>query len=557
MGAEADQAVGAVEVPGVAEAAAVAQGKPVLLAAIPDEKAAGLRAAGVPVVGLGGGPLMMSLVVAMALRRCGVRQVVLMLPPAAKTYWDQVFVGLQFAQRERVRCFAVEAGVDEAGLRRAADAVPAVEWVVRQIFTREVLATPLERDSTISTLLTAAKDLSALDADAMMRAAAEILGMPPAVLMAARAETSKLEGKDEEQRIAKETANKLQQLLSGEGPDGRGSVVEILTAGLRAARAASRGLPPRVRAADLTAEEAPPQNWVLGQALPAREVGLLVGGDGSGKSLLALLAAVSTAGGIPWAGGLLPAPPKTGRVVYVAGEDDTDEIHRRLRAIAGALVADCAGAEDRSRLDSGFGQIDVVPLDGHPMPLLAAGRQQADPEETSWVEFLQELVEGARLLILDPLVMFHAINENDNQHMDRIIRCVQRIVRTAPECAALVVHHAGQGSVRDGADDAMVARGATALHSAARAVFAVRRLNHEEEQRAAAIGDPPWRWRAVRGPKISRSIEKPVAYVRFTDGGVPLLATLPALKKDGAKPTKGQLVAISGKKKGAGRYAGR
>jgi RecA-family ATPase len=264
---------------------------------------------------------------------------------------------------------------------------------------------------------------------------------------------------------------------------------------------------------------------VLPAGLPSREIALLVGGDGTGKILLALLAAISVSCGLPWAGGLLPAPTTTGKVVYVSGEDDTDEAHRRIRAILGRLTADIppGEADMRQRLSDGLRRIEIIPLDGHPMPLLVANRQDADPEESSWVGRLRERIEGARLLILDPLVMFHSVSENDNQHMDRLMRCIQRIIRSVPGCGALLVHHAGQGSVRDGADDAMVARGATALHGAARAVFAVRRLTGGEVERFQESGEDPWRWRAVRGPKISRARERPVAYVRFDDAGVPMM----------------------------------
>jgi DNA repair protein RadA/Sms len=57
----------------------------------------------------------------------------------------------------------------------------------------------------------------------------------------------------------------------------------------------------------------------------------LLGGDGGvGKSILAMQLGVATAAGKPWLG----LTPKFGPVVYLSAEDDQDELHRRLEAIA-------------------------------------------------------------------------------------------------------------------------------------------------------------------------------------------------------------------------------
>lgn len=405
----------------------------------------------------------------------------------------------------------------------------AAKWLTRRMLAAHDVTTDLGRDAALAAVLTAAERMGPLDRDDATGVLAETLRLAPAAILEALARADERAKAERARRLAADLAADLAQVARGEGGQ---TLAAVVAAAQRQVEHLSGGSTlTSVCAADLAAQAPPPQDWVLQDALPAREIGLLVGGDGTGKSLLALGLAISVACGIPWAGGLLPAPAQTGRVVYFSGEDDTDEAHRRIRAIMGRLRRDAPPNDHAQvqRLESGLRQIEIIPLDGHPMPLLAAGRQDADPQETAWVGRLRERIEGARLLILDPLVMFHSVSENDNQHMDRLMRCVQRLVRSTPGCAALLVHHAGQGSVRDGADDAMVARGATALHGAARAVFALRRLTPTEEDRFREAGEDPWRLRAIRGPKISRAQERPVAYVRFDAAGVPMLHEVAAL----------------------------
>lgn len=407
----------------------------------------------------------------------------------------------------------------DASATATAHAEAAAAWVIREIVSQYDITTATGRDDAIDDCLRLIHHLpSGVQATDALLALAEAVGMAREAFSSALVEMDTQARREAQREAARRTAEALANWADGE--DERDIMMILDQARGAVAHTSGVALPSPADAEELAATAASPQDWVLPEALPAREAGLLVGGDGTGKSLLAMLAAISVACGIPWAGGLLPAPSTTGRVVYLAGEDDVEELHRRLRAIVARLSADLP--PDALR---GLRHIDFHPLEGHPTPLLAANRQAADPEETPWVAAMQEVIQGARLLILDPLVMFHSVNENDNQHMDRLMRCILRIVRTTPSCAALVVHHAGQGSVRDGADDAMVARGATALHSAARAVFAVRRLTTAEAEK---VGEAHRLYRAVRGPKISRAQDRPVAYVRFGPDGVPMMVDWPS-----------------------------
>lgn len=284
-------------------------------------------------------------------------------------------------------------------------------------------------------------------------------------------------------------------------------------------------LPRGATANKLAATPAPPIDWVLPGAIPAGQLAMLAGADGTGKSYLALQMAISVATGIPWAGGLLPAPEKMGPVVYVSGEDDLDEAHRRIRAILAAY--DRLGHGDRVWME-GLGRLEIIPMDGQKRPLMTAdSRQSASTDETLWAKALAARVKGARLFILDPLIMFHGLSENDNGQLDDLARLIIQTAKRAGACAGLVVHHAGQSSVREGADDHMVARGGTAFGAAARAVFTIRWPDRGQEKDLKARGLDPTDFRLVRGPKVSRARRRDPAWVRVDGSGVPMMVPDP------------------------------
>lgn len=338
-------------------------------------------------------------------------------------------------------------------------------------------------------------------------------------------------------RRATSAALTMQQMLAEGNIPAALAAAEAARVAVEEATAQSNPLAARVISdADMLARERPPIDWVIPGVLPAGELGILAGADGTNKSYLAVLFALSAAYGLPLLGGVLPAPDRTGEVLYISGEDDGNEITRRLQDIR----AELARVPQGPRVPETIGRVKVVPLDGQPMHLMVANRQAATPEETPEVARLRALVQEIRprLIILDPLVMFHALSEVDNQHMDSLARCIIRIARSVPGCAALVVHHAGQDAVRTGRDDHMLGRGGTGLNSAARAVITVRKPTETEAEAFEAAGEIPSLWRAVRGPKISRGPDKAIQWLKVGETGVPSLAPPPAAVAE--RPTRGR-----------------
>ncbi|WFU37594.1 AAA family ATPase [Bradyrhizobium sp. CB82] len=75
----------------------------------------------------------------------------------------------------------------------------------------------------------------------------------------------------------------------------------------------------------------PERKWAIRDRVPLKQAGLFSGEGGTGKSIIELMKDVAHVAGKDWLGSL----PESGPAFYLGAEDDVDEIHIRLAAIAG------------------------------------------------------------------------------------------------------------------------------------------------------------------------------------------------------------------------------
>ncbi len=100
---------------------------------------------------------------------------------------------------------------------------------------------------------------------------------------------------------------------------------------------------PVVTAASLAGKEAQPRPWHVPDVIPGHQVTQLGGDGGVGKSMVALQLGVATVIDKQWLG----MSPRSGPVqFYLSAEDDLDELHRRLEAIAASYGVDVATLTD-------------------------------------------------------------------------------------------------------------------------------------------------------------------------------------------------------------------
>ena len=199
---------------------------------------------------------------------------------------------------------------------------------------------------------------------------------------------------------------------------------------------AMNGFPTR---APIELEDRPrEQQWLVDTLWGEQAVGIVGGEPKCGKSILAMDLAVSVAAGVPCLRHFAPVRP--GPVLMFAAEDAGHLVRKRLHGIARA-----AGAR--------FEALDIAVID---VPALRLDH----PDDR---RRLQQTVEriAPRLLILDPLVRLHGVDENAVADVAPILGFLRDIQRRF-ETAVLLVHHARKsGATRPG----QALRGSSELHA--------------------------------------------------------------------------------------------
>lgn len=208
--------------------------------------------------------------------------------------------------------------------------------------------------------------------------------------------------------------------------------------------------------------EIPTREWVYGQNLIRGHVSVVVAPGGLGKSSLIIGEAVAMATGKQLFG--VWTDPRPQRVWYWNLEDTTNEL--RLRVLS---FCQYHGVSENDLSDHLF----VNSRDDKPL-CVSDSRGIVEPiYENVKNEILRRKID---VLIIDPFVSSHRINENDNGAMDEIAK---RWARLAGEtnCAITLVHHARKTV---GEISAESSRGGVALVGAARDLRVLNRMSESE-----------------------------------------------------------------------------
>ena len=208
--------------------------------------------------------------------------------------------------------------------------------------------------------------------------------------------------------------------------------------------------------------------WLIEQLWSHQAVGIIGGEPKSCKSFLALGMAVAVASGSACLGRF--AVPQTGRVLLFSAEDALHIVRARLQGI-------CA-----------YHGVDLHTLDlwviTQPVIRLDCERDRALLDRT-----VQQI--APRLLVLDPLVRLHRVDENQSAAIAPLLASLRELQRKH-RCAVALVHHArkGAGSVRAG----QALRGSSELHAWGDSNLYVRRhkerLSLSVEHRAHRSSEP-------------------------------------------------------------------
>ncbi len=217
-----------------------------------------------------------------------------------------------------------------------------------------------------------------------------------------------------------------------------------------------------------------PRPWLYGHHLIRGYVSGTIAPGGVGKSTLAITDAIAMAAGMDLVGCRPHAPL---RIWYWCGEDPRDELERRVLAAMLHHGVNENDLEGRLFIDSGREvTIKVAEMKGG-APLILS-------------ETLNRLEAAIRdsaidVLIIDPFVSIHSLDENSNGAMDMVVKALAGVAHRTG-CAIEIIHHARK---LNGADaDIDSARGGSAI---AAAVRAARVLNPMTADAAANFGIAP------------------------------------------------------------------
>jgi hypothetical protein len=225
---------------------------------------------------------------------------------------------------------------------------------------------------------------------------------------------------------------------------------------------------PVVRAAQL-ADATVTERWLVASLWARAAVGILGGAPKCCKSWLALDLAVSVASNTPCLGRFTVEDP--GPVMLYMAEDSASVVKARLQGIA------------RHR---------GHPLDALPIDVITAPTVRIDRERDQ-ARLLRTVRRGApRLLVLDPFVRLHRVDENDAGQVSAVLGYLRALQRDL-DVAVLVVHHARKNGGAGGQAGQSL-RGSGDLHAWGDSNLYLRRqqgaLALTIEHRAAAAPEP-------------------------------------------------------------------
>lgn len=229
--------------------------------------------------------------------------------------------------------------------------------------------------------------------------------------------------------------------------------------------AGSATLPTR-RVADIKLDDSA-QRWLVHSLWSEQAVGFIGGAPKSCKSWFGLDLAVSVASGTACLG-RFEVERKGPALVYLA-EDSLDQVRRRIEGLCSHRALD-------------IGQLDLHVVTAPSV------RLDLQDDQRRLAATLNQLKPA--LLLLDPLVRMHRIDENSSADISRLLGLLRQLQRQHAVAIA-VVHHM---SKRTRAQLGQALRGSTDLHawsdSSAYLVRRRGRLVLTLEHRSAAAPDP-------------------------------------------------------------------
>jgi len=223
----------------------------------------------------------------------------------------------------------------------------------------------------------------------------------------------------------------------------------------------------------------PPRQWVYGRHYIRRFLSVTVAAGGSGKTALTLTEAIAMATGKD----ILGTETLPRRVWVWNLEDPLEELQRRIAGICQHYNVKQEDFADRLYVNS-----------GRDSKLLIADSERGEAALTPAVDEITHFINehSIDVIIVDPFVSSHRLNENDNGQMDLVVKAWGQIADRG-NCAVELVHHVRKAQPGQSASYGD-ARGASALTDAARHVRRLQRMTAEEARLAGIDEREFWQY---------------------------------------------------------------
>lgn len=218
----------------------------------------------------------------------------------------------------------------------------------------------------------------------------------------------------------------------------------------------------------------PPRAWLLGNTYCRQFVSSLLATGGGGKTAMRIAQALACATGRQLTGETVF---QRCRVLYVSLEDDVDELRRRVLA---------ARMHHGIRTDELTGYLFLAAPGQKAGKLVtsepaARGRKATDGRVRAgaMLEEVRRTIRARKidLLLFDPLVKTHDVEENDNNAMDFVISTLTELA-IEHNIAVDILHHTSKGTADPGNADR--GRGASAVNNGARLVYTLSTMSQDE-----------------------------------------------------------------------------
>jgi RecA-family ATPase len=213
----------------------------------------------------------------------------------------------------------------------------------------------------------------------------------------------------------------------------------------------------------------PRRQWLYGRHYQRRVVSATIAPGGTGKTSLAMVEAVALATCHALLG---EQPEERCRVWLHNGEDSREELNRRVVAICQHYKVPQEELQGWLFLTSGTEMALKV----------ANGYAELKIDSTLVAEMTRVIADNAiDVVMFDPLVTLHSVNESDNGRMDTVIRIFAKLA-DACDCAVDISHHTRKlpaGSFEHTVDDT---RGASSVRDAVRMLRILNVMSHSEAE---------------------------------------------------------------------------